>query len=141
VPVETDLVAVSFTALPGQTLPVGTLLASLAFQTFDDVPSAFVHLVPHDLIAETTQSEVLTNGLVRAGRVVVIGEEPLLEGLNPPRELILWATPGFSYRTDFAPALGDAWQPWSTNTPTGARTVVPVHEELTPVFYRALRLP
>jgi hypothetical protein len=135
-------VAIRVTALPGGTLPIGAPLASLAFDTLPDASSAFVHLRPQELVAATTASEVLTNGLVRPGRIVVIGQEPLLEPLNlPPRELVLWAAPGFGYRTDFTPALDAAWQPWSTNAPVGPRTVLPVHETLSPVFYRAVRLP
>jgi hypothetical protein len=39
------------------------------------------------------------------------------------------------------PDLGDLWRPWSTNNVNAARTPIPAHETLSPVFYRAVRLP
>ena len=75
-------------------------------------------------------------------RVVVIGEQPLLDALNfSVRELILWGNPGRTYRIDFIPEIGAAWQPWRTNSPVGPRTPLPAHENLSPVFYRAVLLP
>jgi len=142
VPSGTNRVSVSFTALPGQTLPIGSPLASFDFRSLSNAPSGFVRLQPLAMQAQLTGGTLLTNGIGYSGRVVVIGEQPLLDALNFSfRELILWGNPGQSYRVDFVPELGAAWQPWRTNTPAGPRTSLPAHDSLSPVFYRAVLLP
>ncbi len=132
--------AISFGALPGQTLPVGTPLAGFGFHTLSNASSAFVALQPLELLGEHISGASLTNGRGQPGRVVVVGDAPLLEALNlPPRQLLLWGIPGQTYRTEFVPSLESLWQPWQTNTPVAPMTALPAHTNLSPVFYRAIR--
>lgn len=142
VPSGANRVAVSFTALPGQTLPVGSPLALFDFRSLTNAPSGFVRLQPQAVLGQLTGGTVLSNGLAYSGRVVVIGEQPLLDALNGvSRELVLWGNPGQTYRVDFVPELGASWLPWRTNTPVAARTSLPAHDNLSPVFYRAVLIP
>ncbi len=138
VPAGDNLVAISFAALPGQTLPVGTPLASLGFQALPNVISAFVHLRPIELLGEQTSGDILTNGLALDGRVVVIGDDPLLEAVKgSPQQLVLWSTPAGSYLIEVVSTLDAVWQPFQTVISSTPRTLVPVPENVTTTFYRA----
>ncbi|MBM3881081.1 MAG: hypothetical protein FJ387_15395 [Verrucomicrobia bacterium] len=95
-------------ARPGQ-LPEGAhQLGRLSFLALANRPSAFVSLVPAGFLAEKADLTPVTRVRVQAGRVVVVGREPLLEARLRPdrtRELLLYGQPGSSYAIQFATSL------------------------------------
>ena len=126
------------------TLRLSTNIASLGFTTFSNQSSAFVWLTLPDVAAQRFDGSVVTNAYGVSGRVVVVGEEPLLEALHAASNQVLllqYALPdsaiGLQWTTNVAGGGGQPLPPVTqTNLVQEAGTLTPAHPAL---FFRALR--
>jgi hypothetical protein len=111
--IDLSQTAFSVAAKHGQTFNGPGVIGTL---TFKAVPgsSAFVALSPVNVVGSKTDGSAVGNPEGEAGRVVVIGPEPLLEartGSNPARMLTLYGNPGATYALGFRTnLLGTNWQ-------------------------------
>lgn len=92
-------------------------LAALSFVAVSNQSSASVRLAPTNVAATKSDASALTNIFVNAGRVVVIGNEPLLEAQmaqGGARNLILYGKPASIYQLQYASDLsaGGNWNNW-----------------------------
>ncbi|PYL00358.1 MAG: hypothetical protein DME19_05355 [Verrucomicrobia bacterium] len=92
-------------------------LADLNFIALSNQTSAFVFLQPTNIQATEAGAAALTNVFVNGGRVVVIGNEPLLEAqltAEGTRNLVLYGKPGSSYQLEYSGDLSGAnnWTNW-----------------------------
>lgn len=89
------------------------MLGSLAFSAGPGA-SAFVPLIVTDVVGIQADGTLVGNSSGQAGRVVVIGAQPLLEAwlsTNGQRMLTLYGNPGTSYQTAFnTNLLSTNWQ-------------------------------
>ena len=95
-----------------------TNVGELGFTAVSDQSSAFVPLPIIDVTGLKVDSNLVANAYGGAGRVVVVGPEPLLEaGLFTNRNVLLtlYGNPGSDYVFEWKTNLLDAaWQPgWS----------------------------
>jgi len=126
----------------GQTLRLDANVGSIGFATRADQTSAFVRLVLHDAVG-TLGSESLNRARLAPGRIVVVGERPLLDPvLDPDRNLRLHARPGLRYHVEQSLRFdgGAPWTAWRTIDPTGLSTRLPAPAD-GDVFLRAIRAP
>jgi hypothetical protein len=114
-PLSNDLHRLNFVACPGQSLIGTQQVAWLNFTTVSNQSSAFVRLEFTDLVGRMADGTPVANFAPQSGRVVVIGEEPLLEmihGTNGQPLLILYGKPASGYTVESRPDLtAGAWQP------------------------------
>jgi hypothetical protein len=126
------------------TLRLSTNIATLGFTIFSNQSSAFVWLTLPDVVAQRFDGSVVTNAYGVSGRVVVVGEEPLLEALHAPSNqvmLLQYAVPDslirLEWRTNVIAADWQALPPVTqTNLVQEAGTLTPA---LPARFFRALR--
>ena len=126
----------------GQSLRVDGSVGTLSFGTHADEASAFVRLGLQHAVG-TLGLETLDRARLKDGRVVVVGDRPLLDAvLDPDRGVVLYAQPGLRYRIEQSHAFdGSAiWLEWLPVTPTRLDTRLPAPADTT-VFLRAVRLP
>lgn len=116
-PISPTKAVVRLFTCPGQalTLTQAVDLADLCFTALPGQASAFVPLVITNSTVRTLSGIQLTNRAALAGRVVVVGSNPLLEITRTDdgqRQLFLYATPGRFYQIDSTTNLSDsaAWQ-------------------------------
>jgi hypothetical protein len=112
-----DQVALTFAALPGQMLAGTQRLARLHFSTPGGQPSAFVSLHIPYLFGERATAGLAPSSILNDGRVVLIGNQPLLEARSGPgglRVVSLYGHPGKSYSVEIStvPENSGSWQPW-----------------------------
>ena len=140
----TGLLSVGLDFQTNQTLRQSTNIATLGFTTFSNQSSAFVWVPLPDVAAQRLDGSVVTNAYGVAGRVVVVGEEPLLEALRASSNHVLllqYAPPNSSIELQWTPNVaGGGWQ---TSPPVTQTNLVQAAEQLTPslpaLFFRALR--
>ena len=140
----TGLLDVGLEFQTNHTLRLSTNVATLGFTTFSNQSSAFVWLTLPDVAAQRLDGSVVANAYGAAGRVVVVGEEPLLEALHAPSNQVLllqYAPPNSSIELQWTTNVaGGGWQPSPSVTQTN---LVQAAEQLTPslpaLFFRALR--
>lgn len=97
-------IQVNMSAVSGQTFQGDQQIAQFNFVTASNQPSAFIQLSPRSVQARNVDSSVTSNILLQDGRMVVIGNEPLLEtslGANRSRNLTLYGKPGASYQIQY----------------------------------------
>ncbi|MBI4325334.1 MAG: hypothetical protein HY674_08735, partial [Chloroflexi bacterium] len=129
----------------GQVLQGTNQLGRLAFLAVADQSSAFVALRVGVLEAGTATYE-LTNTVGKAGRVVVVGAEPLLEAElmgDGSRRLILYGQVGVNYQIQRSADLSQRrnWLKWQNVTLSNLwQTFDGLEAPLGGVFYRALEL-
>ncbi len=129
---------------PDHTLRLSTNVAALDFNTFSNQSSAFVWLTLPAVAARRLDGSVVTNAYGVSGRVVVVGEEPLLEALRAPSNQVLLlqyappgATIGLLRTTNVA---GGGWQALPSVTQTNLVQEAGMIPPLVPaLFFRALR--
>jgi hypothetical protein len=110
VPGASNRVDLLFSASSGQTFPAGGALAQLQFQALAGAMSGFVWLKPSSVTGTRSGGGTLTNGIGGAGRVVVVGNLPVLEvvrGANP--SVMQYAWPGFLYQLESSTNLLNGW--------------------------------
>jgi hypothetical protein len=144
-PLSNGLWRLSFMACPGQSLIGTQQVAWLSFTAVSNQSSAFVRLEFMDLVGRMADGTPVANFAPQSGRVVAVGEEPLLEcllGTNGRPALFLYGKPGWNCdvqsRTTLEPAA-----PWQFHL---QRTMADLFHtfELAPAthrtqFFRALR--
>jgi hypothetical protein len=131
----------------GQSITGPREVGQLAF-TANVQHSAFVPLNPQPLAAGRTDTTLVTNLFTQAGRAVVVGPEPLLEGAVKPggaRELTLYGNPppssyGVEYSTNLTSPM--VWTPLPgvlqlTNLSASVPGIDPAADL---IFYRAAEL-
>jgi hypothetical protein len=127
-------------ATPGGSLQGSTLLGSISFNALP-APSAFVPLIITNAAGVKSGQSAVSSVIGGAGRVVVIGEQSLLEarmGDHTNRQLILYGNPGASYQLDYSTNLADTnwllgWRVPMTNLSQN----FDISDAFSPVFYRA----
>jgi len=118
-------------------------LADLDFVAVSNQTSAFVLLQPANIQATEAGAAALTNLFVNSGRVVVIGNEPLLEAqlsATGTRNLILYGNPGSSYQLEYSSNLSGTnnWKNWMRVPLTNLFQVIENVDPNGPdVFFRA----
>jgi hypothetical protein len=131
---------ISLQTKPGVALFGSNVLAQLSFQVLSSQSSAFVPLPVRNLAAMKPAGTAYVNPVPGAGRLVVVGNAPLLEGLPQPtgRSLELYGKVGASYQVQFATSLAKPilWQPLLTYAQTNVSQ--PLNLSATPplIFYR-----
>src|SRR5262249_55522482 len=113
----------SFTAASGRALQGTAPLARLRFATLPGQTSAFVPLRIRSLACTRADSGLTPTPLSDDGRVVIIGEHPLLHALlggAGQRDLMLYGRPGAIYTIESSTDVtrADAWAPWRQVTLT-----------------------
>jgi hypothetical protein len=109
-PVASNRFSFTFATATGQSLQGNQQIAQLNFTLASNQPSAFVHLQPQTVQVATADASVVTNLVVSQGRLVVIGNEPLLESSMGPggsRNLTLYGKPWASYEIRSSTNLTD----------------------------------
>ena len=140
--IDPSTLHINFTAQPGHNFLGNQQVAQLNFIVASNQPSAFVPLWPQGLQG-TNADGGPGNFLVQPGRLVIVGEQSLLDSAfdtNGNRNLILYATPERSYQIQASGNLGDAnaWSDVVRVPVTNLTTVVPDLGPTPPsVFYRA----
>jgi len=133
----------SLQALAGRTFTTGLPVAQLRFMPIAGVPSEFVWLRPRELLAQTAVGIQVTNLAIEAGRLVVLDQEPLVEGLhgaNRTVDLRVYGRAGTSCEIQFSANLAN-WTPWRRVPMSNIVQVLPAAS--TPgkmLFYRACKL-
>ncbi|HEV2391803.1 MAG TPA: hypothetical protein VG146_05500 [Verrucomicrobiae bacterium] len=135
---------VDFAAPPGQSFVGDQQIARINFNVASNLPSAFISLSPISFEATNTQSLLLPNASASAGRVVVIGSQPLLEGSisNGARLLTLYGIPGDSYQLQFSTNVTapNFWSNWVGVSLTNLSAIIPNVNSTAPIlFYRAYK--
>ena len=110
-----DMWQIQFTAAPGQVFQTTQQLAQLQFLAVSG-HSAFVPLWVSDVTDLQANGQSVWRTLDGASRVVVLGEEPLVEALpktNGYPDIVVYGAPGTGYDVLFSPvaAPGALWQP------------------------------
>ena len=120
-------------------------VAWLHFTTVSNKPSAFVDLSLDDITGWQADGTPIRNFAPQSGRLVIIGEEPLLECLlatNGLPTLVLYGKPGWNCDMDARPTL-DMVTPWQFYQQTTLmdlfQTFYPVPASNSPRFFRAVR--
>ncbi|HRZ57504.1 MAG TPA: putative Ig domain-containing protein, partial [Candidatus Paceibacterota bacterium] len=120
-------------------------LGDLAFATASDAPSTAVALGVGALEAVRSSGQVIRHGWGQDGRVLVIGEQPILEvSPEPDLPLVLYGRPGRTYeiRSTTDLAGGAPWRPTGRVLLEGRFMLIdrPLPEEAN-AFHRAVELP
>jgi hypothetical protein len=108
--IDSNHIQISMSAASGQTFQGNQEIAQLNFSVLSNQPSAFVPFKPQTIQAKNADSSVTTNIAVQSGRLVIIGNEPLLEttlNANQRRDLTLYGKPGASYQIEYATNLSN----------------------------------
>ena len=130
----------SLAASNGQTITGPALLGSLSFKALPG-DSAFVPLTPANVVGTKTEGSAVGNSSGQAGRVVVIGREPLLEAWmasNSTLMLTIYGNPGTNYQVAYSTNLTvPNWQPDFSVLMTNLFESVPVDQTAPQLFYRA----
>jgi hypothetical protein len=130
----------SLAASNGHTIAGPALLGSLSFEALPGA-SAFVPLTPVNVLGTKTDGSAVGNSGGQAGRVVVIGREPLLEawlGTNSARMLTLFGNLGASYQIAFnTNVLSANWQNGWQTPMTNLYEYFGVDPTAPRLFYRA----
>jgi hypothetical protein len=133
-----------FQASSGQSIIGSQNLAQLAFTANLNQRSAFVPLKVTNLAWTKPDSAPLGQTFAQSGRVVVIGNEPLLEAgftTNGARQLTLYGKAWMSYQIERSTNLGDplAWMPVRHFAQTNILTTLTGLAAPSPnTFYRAM---
>ncbi|MFM7102296.1 MAG: hypothetical protein ACKO3N_14105, partial [Verrucomicrobiota bacterium] len=111
-PVSAREYSLGLAAALGGSLRQSGPLATLRFTTAPGAPSAFVRVELREL-AGRVGIEVVDRVRPASGRVVLVGDRPLLDAL-PDRTARLFGTPGRRYRVEQAPRLEAAESGWTS---------------------------
>jgi hypothetical protein len=145
--VSNSLHRLTFPVCAGESLEPaqGKLLAWLQVSAASNQPSAFVYVNVGNSIGTTPEGVMVTNHVTQTARVVIVGEEPLLESVrstNGQAQLILYALPGTTNLILSATNLADVaswhikWDVLSTNLLQFVEPFAPTNQM---EFFRAVR--
>ena len=114
-PRGSDQYQVEFTAVPGLTLAGDLTLARLNFGTPTGTLSGVQSLVPSELRALRPDGSTLNSSLADVGRVVVVGNQPVLlagRDTNAAPVFTLFGQPGVNYQVESTSSLetGSIWK-------------------------------
>lgn len=145
VPLTNNLHWLTLKTCPNQSLIGTQQIAWLHFTAVPNQPSAFVSLQLDNTVGYLADGTPVANFAPQAGRVAIIGEEPLLEALLDTERrpaLVLYGRDGWDCDLEHRPSLegGPTWQ-LHTNTALGdlfQTFEVPVTTHRAQ-FFRALR--
>jgi hypothetical protein len=134
----------TLTAMPGQTIQGTQHLARLSFSAITNQSSAFVPLHISSVAGTRVGAGLTPSTLANDGRVVIVGDQPLLETLPPTngnRQLMFYGKRNSTNRIQYATRLGTnvVWTNRATITITTSNQyrVLPVgNSPAPPVFYR-----
>jgi len=132
---------------PGQVILGSNEIAQLNFTACPSRHSVAVPLNLMPFVATRADGVVLTNRPAQFGRVVIVGQEPLLEVSRGPvgtRDLILYGKPSVSYLVQCTTNLSNAaWTSLATITlpTTMAASVSGIDAVPQEMFCRAVELP
>jgi hypothetical protein len=133
--------------LPANRILYGpTNVGELGFTAVARQSSAFVPLLITDIDGLKPDGAPVANAIGNAGRVVVIGAEPLLEAWRLPSgqvQLTVYGPPGVTVRLETTTNLAEtaSWTTWRDVTLSGLSTnVSPVPSSSQTLFIRARRL-
>ena len=125
--------------LTGQSLQSNTLLGTMFISPLPG-DSAFLPLVASNILGMELDGNVVGNVLSQAGRVVVIGPQPLLQpqvGPNSTRLLTLYGNPGTNYQFWVSTNLASPnWQSGWSGTITNLFEFIPVDQTVPQIFIR-----
>jgi hypothetical protein len=144
VPLSNALHRLSLITCPNQSLVGTQQVAWLNFTAAPGQTSAFLELQFTDLEGHQPDGGTVANFAPQSGRVVVVGEEPMLELLHSTNNsalLILYGKPLYSYQLESAPSLQTPiqWAPWQQLALTNLFAPVNVAITNQQRFYRAVR--
>lgn len=130
-------------ARSGQQISGNKTVAQFAFRATPGLQSAFVPLAIKQVVASRPGNSTLTNLTTSSGRLVIVGNESLLEAgvsTNGGRPMTLYAKPNFSYALEYATnvAPGAVWTRLRPLAITQLATPVSGLEGVSPIFYRAV---
>jgi hypothetical protein len=135
--------SLNFTAASGQLLQGNQPLAQLTFNAVAGQSSAFVPFAPQSFQAQRGDGSAVANIVSQPGRVVIVGNEPLLEssiGPGPSRNLALYGKPWSSYKIQYSTDLSNP-AGWTDLTAVAMTNLMQMIYGLDPskniVFYRA----
>ena len=132
--------AYTLTTKSNQTLQSPSQLGTMMFTALPG-HSAFLPLVPQNILAKKTDGSLAGNVAGEPGRVVVIGPEPLLEawiGSNSVRMLALYGNPGTNYQVLTNTSLSStSWQAGWSVTLSNLFEDFPADPLAPRIFYRA----
>ena len=142
-PLNPNSLLLNFTAASGQLLQGNQPLAQLTFNAAAGQSSAFVPFAPQSFQAQRGDGSAVVNIVSQPGRVVIVGNEPLLEssiGPGPSRNLALYGIPWSSYKIQYSTDLSNP-AGWTDLTAVAMTNLMQMIYGLDPskniVFYRA----
>ncbi|MGV3772120.1 MAG: Ig-like domain-containing protein [Verrucomicrobiales bacterium] len=119
-------------------------IVEIAFEALTR-PSAFVKFTATDLTVTKPDRSVIPSLFTRDGRAVVLGAEPLVDGMGgPDRKLTLFGKPGLTYQLQSTDRLspGRIWKNETRTTLSGFSEILDLPDSPGAViFYQAIRLP
>jgi hypothetical protein len=136
---------IALTNAPGQTLQGLQQVAALAFTAASNQPSGILPLLVTDLQARRSDGTLVVSLADGPGRVIVVGEEPVLEATHLPNgqmRLTVYGVPGTTVSLETATELSTPilWMPWMDVTLTDVvHLIEPVPRTSTTLFIRARR--
>lgn len=143
---EGEFYALTFATCSNQWLIGTQQVAWLYVTAITNQHSAFVPVALFDLLGVQPGGVVVSNLFAQAGRVVVVGEEPLLEASRTTNGLVqadLYAPPGATVRVEWASQLPTGPGGWNlltqTNLTTLSTLLSPVPANTPMRFFRAVR--
>jgi hypothetical protein len=132
-------------ARSGQSISGSKTVANFAFQATPGQRSAFVPLSLRTVAGKRTDSSVMTNLSLNSGRLVLVGDESLLEAAvtsNKSRTMTLYAKPYFTYALEYRTNLTSKTV-WTRLRPMAitelATSVTAPEVGSDQVFYRAVQ--
>jgi len=142
-PQNNGVTLLNIKTLAGQSLQGSRQIAQFAFTAIAGRPSAFVPLKIQNLVGRKPNNAVVGNLIAQSGRVVVIGNESLLEMAegSGARGLTLYAKPNSAYALEYATNLNPpvVWTRLPPVAVTGLVTPLPgVDAAFKQLFYRAV---
>lgn len=146
VPLSNGLHRLEFLACPGQWLIGTQQVAWLNFTAVSNQPSAFVKLEFTNLLGVMANGTLVANFASQSGRVVIVGEEPLLEALSAASnqvQLLQYAIPGSEVTLQWTPYVPPVeWSPFGQVTQTNLVQEAGMFAPTGPgLFFRAVRTP
>jgi hypothetical protein len=143
---EASAFTVHLQTLPGQLLQGTQQVSRLEFTATTNSLSQFLPLPIEALTGFKPGNLTYSNTVAGEGRVVVVQEHPLLEGLvlpNQTRQLVVYGRPGTNYQlhvaTNFIPPIN--WQPVTSFIQTNTLVPWPLGQSNGMFFYRLEQLP
>lgn len=141
-PSGSNALRVAFVAAPGQSFQGNQEIAQLNFVTASNQNSAFVPIIPQNLQGTNTDATVVNLTALKPGRLVIVGQQSLLEALRAPdgsRNLALYGHPGASYQVQASadPSKPANWNNLMRVPLTNIVETFPLNSSPSPAFYRA----